>query len=48
MFGKVICRVMRKHKRGKLVDKVEVSPGKYVYTYRCPRCEVTHIRKKNY
>lgn len=46
MIGKIICFVTRKHKRGKLVDRVQAGPNVYVHTYKCPRCSKTHTRKQ--
>ena len=46
MFGKLICWVTRKHKRGKRVGMpVMAANGNFYQTYSCPRCHATGTRK---
>ena len=42
MIGWLICKITRKHKRGKRISENSVS-GKVMF--ECPRCKGTWLRK---
>lgn len=43
MLGRLICFLLRKHKRGKRDAGVPCAEGEQ--GYRCTRCGATHVRK---
>lgn len=46
MFGKLICRFTRKHKRGQLINIAPHPVAGFNHTYQCPRCRRQTVYKK--